>query len=587
MNKKIFYLPLLIFVLPCCSVNNAITRKNAPLLTKELDSLSEMEFVMEEGALIDEQGGMKFRSFIAKSDYDAMIEGGYYDISFGLVYTSSSNRNLIGDLSLENIFTTQSPYTLDKNNTSKILLNHVNATKKVEYNRVVLQGSILDIPIEKYDEEYMVTMYVQAYKFGMVSYAVAEQNNNDFSFVYLAQQSRDNIVLSDKQSEVIEKTISDYKDNKGGHPRTNYYLSTYIDGEFEKKESFTGEIDDSVEYEPTLKDGYSVQRNKSHLKSKIYANEKTELSVYYVSNPEYSIVYYTPNNSDTYVESYRIDGLSAKNYALINLSDEQILLPEGTIYGDDSIKDELSLNLSDSVLSGINDGNLVLKVYYSLPITEKDSMYILRDGNDFTLTAERGTSQSFGYKFFRKQSNTALISVKVPKELITDGGSNPIGGITLTNGNVTTEANVYRPEGSYISMDFGIGLRGLKSYNNLYTLKGRSADINTWGAQSIYYYDQVNYDNAPLINDKDRELTIALYDGYFYLYIDDVSIVKISPTNTSFFPAGFNSTDSFKFGIFVGCAARIGSKITLLEECYGESAIDIFKTNNRYQNIGV
>ena len=585
MKKQLVFFSLLVVSLASCGKSIDITPRPVNRLVKDIESLSDVEFVMEEGARIDEKGGMKYRSFLTKADYDEMLEKGYYDISYGMVYTPVTNRALVGDLTLENIFSSQAVYTLDANDTSKVLLKEAKVSKTVEYHRVVLEGSILDLPIENYDIEYMVTMYVKAYRFGMVSYQVAEQFDNDFSYVYLAQKSRDNIVLSPKQSEVIESVVSSYKASKGGHPMVNYFISIYKNGVFDHKETNQAEFDTVINHTPSQISNMSVQGSKSHLSSCVYANERTNIIVSYLSNPEYSIVYYTPNANDEYVKSYEITGLNAKMYALITLTDEQILLPEGTVYGDESIKDQLVLSRTDSVLSGINDGNLVLKVYYSLPITEKESMYMTREGNDFILNTERGTGQSFGYKFFRKNAKTAVISAKIPKVLIDEGGSRPVGGITFTNGNVSEEAVLQRPAGSYISMDFGLHVKGLKSYNNLYTLKGRAPDINSWAAQSIYYYDQVNYDSGPNINGQDRDLSIVLYEGLFYIYIDDQFISAFNPQNTNFFPAGFSQSDSYRFGIFIGCAAPIRTTITLLKEVYADDALSEINSNPRYSNI--
>ena len=584
MNRKLIFLSFLFVTLTSCNRTfNGV--KNENRLIKDFDSLSEMDFVMEEGARIDERGGMKYRSFLAKADYDEMLEKGYYDISFGMVYTPVTNRQLVGDLTLENIFSSQAVYTTNPNDNTKVLLKEVKASYKLEYHRLLLESSILDLPINDYDTEYMVTMYIKAYRFGMVSYAVTEQFDNDFSYVYLAQKSRDNIALTRAQKEVIENVVSAYKENKGGHPMVNYYVSIYKDGVFDHKEMREGEFDTVINHTPSQITDMSVQGSRSHLSSIIYANERTNIEVYYLSNPEYSIVYYTPDTNDVYVKSYEITGLNAKMYALITLTEEQIALPEGTVYGDESIKDQLVLSTTDSVLSGINDGNLVLKVYYSLPVSEKDCMYITREGSDFILNTERNSSQCFGYKFLRTWATTAVISVKVPKSLIDEGGSRPVGGITFTNGNVSTEPVLQRPAGSYISMDFGLHVKGLKSYNNLYTMKGRAADVNTWAAQSVYYYDQVNLDNAPKINDKDRILSIVLYNGLFYTYIDDQFIYAFSPTNTNFFPAGFSKTDTYRFGIFIGCFATIRTTVTLLKEVYASDAMTEINTNARYSNI--
>ena len=585
MKKQLTLLSLLFVSLAACANSAVQPVKNVNRLIKDIENLSDVEFIMEEGARIDERGGMKFRSFLTKVDYDEMLEKGYYDISYGMVYTPVTNRSLVGDLTLENIFSSQAVYTLDANDSSKILLNEVKVDKKLEYHRLVLEGSILDLPIENYDTEYMVTMYIKAYRFGMVSYQVAEQFDNDFSYVYLAQKSRDNIVLTPKQSEVIESVVSSYKASKGGHPMVNYLISIYKNGVLDHVDTNVGEFDTIINYTPNPISNMSVQGSRSHLSSPIYANERTNIIVHYLSNPEYSIVYYTPNANDEYVKSYEITGLNDKMYALITLTEEQIKLPEGTVYGDESIKDQLVLSTTDSILSGVNDGNLVLKVYYSLPITEKESMYITREGNDFILNTERGTAQSFGYKFFRKNVTTAVISVKVPKVLIDEGGSRPVGGITFTNGNVSEEAVLQRPAGSYISMDFGLHVRGLKSYNNLYTLKGRAPDISSWAAQSVYYYDQVNYDSSALINNQDRDLSIVLYEGLFYIYIDDQFINAFNPQNTNFFPTGFSQSDSYRFGIFIGCAAPIRTTITLLKEVYADDALSEIANNSRYSNI--
>ena len=444
MKKSIILIPVMAVILSACTMSVPLKREINRLPTN-LTSLSDMEFFMEQGAKISEDEGIMYRAFLNKNDYDEMLEQGYYDISFGLIFTTVENKETKGELNVENIFSSQAVYTLNKEETSKTYLEQRDVKKEVDYHRICLTANILDIKDEDLDKEFSATMYIKAFRFGMVNYAVARQDENDLSFVYLAQTSRNNVIISKKQQEIIDNVIARYKALKGENFNVNYKVEIYKDDVLDETLNLSAPFDSKVKYEPTPVTGMSFQVSRSKVEEMALANNKTVLKAYYLDDPEYSIVYYTTDAKDNYIESFRYDNLSAKRYALISLTDEQLPLPEGSVLADESLASEYALNRTDSVLMGVNDGTLILKVCYGIPVTERDTQYMSRNDETFTLTAARGTGQSFGYKFFRKYSKTAVLSARIPKEMVGLGGSVPVAGITFTNGNTLAEGNAYRP----------------------------------------------------------------------------------------------------------------------------------------------
>ena len=93
----------------------------------------------------------------------------------------------------------------------------------------------------------------------------------------------------------------------------------------------------------------------------------------------------------------------------------------------------------------------------------------------------------------------------------------------------------------------------------------------------------------------ERTLTIALYGGSVYIYVDETFVRSISINDTNYFAdvwgCTFNATDKFTFGV---CSSRMyhdeqqnNVTFTVLTEKYGDEAVTEIKNNARYQNITV
>ena len=234
-----------------------------------------------------------------------------------------------------------------------------------------------------------------------------------------------------------------------------------------------------------------------------------------------------------------------------------------------------------STLKGyvVDNGKLTLKVYYNQHYKANFVKDMKKNGNTYAVS--KGTSYNGlgSYYYFGTFASSAFISVKVPANLVCTSSlaAHSLGGICYTDGQQydTDNANSEIIKGTYKSLCYGVCERGL-----LFTADtcgcsyGRTAEC---GNVTSYYYDKSNKNVS--LGGSDRILTIALYKGKMYAFIDGRFIYSNDPYRSETSYSLSSSASEYMFGIFAGRSTTIGMSITLEKEIYGTEAETYFENN--------
>ena len=206
----------------------------------------------------------------------------------------------------------------------------------------------------------------------------------------------------------------------------------------------------------------------------------------------------------------------------------------------------------------------------------RDELDMVRNGDNFVLTSFKDSTTSFAYYYFDENVSTAVISVRVPVSLITGGGLQPIGGITISDGSEigtdrwNNEHTIqYRDSHDYEAFNLGLHTNGLKTYAENYGAKGRAPVADNTAGQKALFWDQ-NDTNAR-IDDKDRTLTVIIKDKKFESYIDGRFINTFDPSSTLFMLQAMTG-NSYKVGVFIGGSAALNSSVELVSYLKGDDA---------------
>jgi len=586
--KKIIY-PLLITSLICGFVSSNTNSYKVINAEDTVDEFYDCDFVMEESARLTADKDISYHGYLLRNSYEK-IKKFYTNITFSTVVYPTYYVEQYGKVNEETLFGSSAIYTTDPTDTTKVLLPNIESEVTLTGHNVEVVGNY-NIPLLGItDCEYTGLTLMSASLYGATVNRLATPNNNSISLISLAETSIDNYLLDADVLVAAKEIIDDYAQVTGD---VVYYVEKYFDDILLVKDKKTAKYGSEVSVSGTVIDGYTFLPLTSTTKGIVRAKEKLVLKLYYVSNPKYKISYYLMDADANYVLCKEINDLSSKYYEIITLTEEQKKLPSDIVLPVPGYKDDYVYSTEDSVVSGVNDGSLELKVCYK--VSSRIASYMQRKDGVYKLTKTRGNDVPYGYLMCGVFAKSAVFSVQVPTDLIKTGGGLPTGGITFTNGASLTAKEGFRNVGDWVAMDIGLHVKGLKTSNNIdNSMYARCAEVNDAAQCKELYYDKTDVTNPTYINDKARELTVALYNDAFYIYIDDVLVTRFLPdVNNHFFmpkdptskAARFHAGDSYMFGVFMGAGASTKVEINSVNELYGEDAVNEIKNNQRYKDI--
>ncbi|MGI6713850.1 MAG: hypothetical protein ACOX3K_02175 [Bacilli bacterium] len=587
--KKIA-LTILVSGLLLTSMATSGPRNAVAVIDENYDSFYDCEFVMEKGVRFTAEQELSFHGYMLRREYE-QIKQKYQNISLGTLVFPTYYVAEYGEVTVESVFGSNPTYVINQTETGKVTIYSVDSLTKLTAHNVEVNGKFDVRLYGAVDLEYTGISFIKANLFGVNVHRLAQANHNSTSLINLAEETVDNEFLTAEVREAAGALITSYATTA---ENVKYYIETYLDEVLVSRETKMATYNAKIEITVPDKPGYVFMKLKSNTEGYARANDEAVFRLYFISNPTYTISYYAMDADANYQLIKQITGLTADFYDVITLSEEEKNLPSDANLPVDGYKDDYEYAASDSMVTGVNDGELELRVCYR--VSSRICSFMRRTNGVYQLTKQLDNSVPYGYLMCGTFATTAVFSVRVPKEIITLGGSQPCGGITFTNGTTLPEGHTVglRKPGDWVAMDIGLHVKGLKTSNNIdQHAYARAAEISDAPQCEALYYDKVAKDDNPtLINDQDRDLTVVLANDCFYVYIDEV-LVTVFYTDTTFFmpkdPATlqprFHEGDSYMFGVYMGSWAAASTQIIGLKELYDEAAIAEIQSNPLFEDI--
>lgn len=247
-------------------------------------TLEKVVFYMERGAsarTVSGESGLRFTALMPKSDYDALrLNSDYSEIEYGMLICPADYIEKYGALNAENVFGENAVYTDGADDAKvKIMRFYSDEMTENEDGYMCFNGAIVDILPQNYLRQFVGVGYIAAKSASGTEYKFACPQDNERSVVYVAQRALQEEVLSESQREILGA----YENAAAETPCSVRIVRHFeeVGGERVETETVSSAVGELVAAQIEEYAGYALNEKRSVSESVAYADDKTELHLYY------------------------------------------------------------------------------------------------------------------------------------------------------------------------------------------------------------------------------------------------------------------------------------------------------------------
>ena len=236
------------------------------------------------------------------------------------------------------------------------------------------------------------------------------------------------------------------------------------------------------------------------------------------------------------------------------------------------------------VTSKITDLNYTIEP----PRRDKDSYGIIEIDKDTYVSADALSKNQSSFAFFDSGNHTSALltaTITIPKNVVMPSLYGV--GFIFTDGKIITneksDNKIVQP-GYYYTHEIGLADDGAFTGSLMGDLFRRPG---SWGAGTWTEMQYNESGDSVWLNKSEATLSLALVDGYFYIWIDDTFILKVNSNgikggDVHYMYEGLDLTNGLKFGIYFyqTQGVEITAKVT---ERYDEDAINHIHSSDLYE----
>ncbi len=388
--------------------------------TEATTSIVDLPITMEEGASVrynEDTNGIRFRMLLSEEEYNALLDKKdvnsanymYKSVRFGmLIYPVSYESEVGRPVSEETVFGPNNVYTDGKRNEPgkrKIVNVYNSKMEKYTNGNMSFNGVATNIPTELVTSEFQAQGYVRVEK-------VNADGSTTTEYKMVPSCKRSITYVSQRALFEGDEGLTDLLVNKfitpvaaGGElaQTATYTVEHYLqkaDGTFELMpaltEEKTGYINDRIEIEPYVFEGYSCDASLSQWIGPIYANDMLTLKLMYVKSTEVLTFDENTENLLSWQEEFNLPGkaVGEAKLAVISKADVDNATTGAKIYDYTYFDSDAKRTAFESFTGNVFE-------VYSRPNTHDGG--ILRFATPYTFTA----SQYLEIKMFSPSWATA------------------------------------------------------------------------------------------------------------------------------------------------------------------------------------